>query len=59
MFMLLQLVLADTTDNMIYDLQSGRTDAVLLRSDVFVHAQERGLITSSSFKAIQAVSRSC
>ena len=52
----LQVMLADTTDNMIYDLQSGRADAILLRSDVIAHAQERGLITSSSFKAIGAVS---
>jgi len=52
---LLQVILSDNTDDTVYDLESGQTDAALLRSDVLPHMQERGVINSSSFKFLDAV----
>lgn len=46
---------ADNTDDTIYDLQSGRTDAALVRADVIAHTDERGVINASSFKFLSAV----
>lgn len=54
--LVLQVMLADNTDNAVYDLESGRTDAALLRADVLVHMEERGMINASSFKSLGSVS---
>ncbi|DBA87008.1 TPA: hypothetical protein ACH3X2_000387 [Trebouxia sp. C0005] len=51
-----EVMLADNTDNAVYDLESGRTDAALLRADVLVHMEERGMINASSFKSLGSVS---
>ena len=48
-------MLADNTDDTVHDLQSGRTDAALLRSDVIAHMQDRGVINASSFKFVNGV----
>jgi len=54
--LLLQIMLADNTDDTVYDLESGRTDAALLRADVLAHMEERGIINASSFKSLGSVS---
>lgn len=46
---------ADNTDDTIHDLQSGRTDAALVRADVIAHTDERGVINASEFKFLSAV----
>jgi len=54
--LLLQIMLANDTDDAVYDLESGRTDAALLRADVLAHMEERGIINASSFKSLGSVS---
>ena len=49
-------MLANDTDDAVYDLESGRTDATLLRADVLAHMEERGIINASSFKVLGSVS---
>ena len=50
-----QVLLANSTDNLILDLLSGRTDAALLRSDAIPNLQRRGVVNASAFKFIDAV----
>ncbi len=54
--LLLQIMFANDTDDAVYDLESGMTDAALLRADVLPHMAERGIINTSSFKSLGAVS---
>ncbi len=54
--LLLQIMLANDTDDAVYDLESGRTDATLLRADALAHMEERGIINASSFKSLGSVS---
>ena len=54
--LLLQIMLANDTDDAVYDLESGRTDAALLRADVLAHMEERGIFNASSFKSLGSVS---
>ena len=49
-------MLANNTDDAVYDLESGRTDAALLRADVLAHMDARGIINASSFKSLGSVS---
>jgi len=43
--LLLQIMLADNTDDTVYDLESGRTDATLLRADALAHMELMLLLT--------------
>ena len=54
--LLLQVMLANDTDDAVYDLESGRTDAGLLRADVLPHMKQRGIINASSFTSLGSVS---
>lgn len=55
----MQVLLADTTDNLILDILSGRTDAALLRSDAIPNLQRRGVVNASAFKFVDAVPWLC
>jgi len=48
-------MLANKADDTVYDLESGRTDAAVLRADVLPHMEERGVINASYFKSLSAV----
>jgi len=54
--LLLQIMLANNTDDAVYDLESSRTDAALLRADVLAHMEKRGIINASFFKPLGSVS---
>jgi len=43
--LLLQIMLANDTDDAVYDLESGRTDATLLRADALAHMELMLLLT--------------
>lgn len=48
--------MADSTDSILRNLGSGRVDAAILRADVVAHAEQRGLLNSTFFKYVDAVS---
>ncbi|KAL0018476.1 hypothetical protein WJX77_006507 [Trebouxia sp. C0004] len=46
-------MLADNTDDTVRDLESGRTDAALLRADGLAHVEETGIITGFTSYPVQ------
>ena len=52
-----QVTLANSTDDVLHNLASGRIDAAILRSDVIAHAQLRGLLNAATYKHVDAVSQ--
>lgn len=55
-FEIWQVTLADSTDAVLHNLGSGRVDAAILRADVIVHLEQRGLLNTTFFKYVDAVS---
>ena len=51
------MTLANSTDDVLHSLEDGRIDAAVLRADVIAHAQRRGLLNTTAFKYVDAVSK--